>query len=160
MIRFSLILLLFPFISFSQTNIRAEKNCGCDSSNYYLSHVYNKERLKILDKCITVYGYVKDIRNEKDGDLHMLLEVDGKYEYLLKDKNYEKQDGCLVIEPIYVKKVTQLNAIGSKKNYINKFVVPKKGDYIRVCGVYVLDKKHGGHSEIHPVTSLTIINKK
>ncbi len=101
---------------------------------------------------------MKSVRDEKDGDVHIQLSVDGQYKNMLNDKNYSGQDACLVVELICAKKVTQPDAIEPCSGYYNNVVEPHVGDNITVTGSYVLDKQHGWN-EIHPVSSLSIISK-
>ena len=128
----------------------------CDASLW--NHVYHSYRLQVIKSCLTVTGTVDVVRNEKDGDEHILLHLDAGQENLLNNKNIEAQKGDLVLEPICAKAVTQEDAIGPCSGYLNNVQIPNAGDKVSVTGAYVLDKEHGW-MEIHPVTSITITGK-
>lgn len=125
----------------------------CDQDLWH--HIYNPDRLKIISCSLTATGIVEFVRQEKDGDKHILLRLDPGQEKLLNEKNYTSQHGDLVIEPIYVDRVTQTDAINESIGYINKLTMPRIGDHISVTGTHVLDRQHGWN-EIHPVSNITI----
>lgn len=119
-------------------------------------HVYNPQRFDIKSKSMTVTGKIVGKVQEADGDIHIRLKLDSCSNKLLNDKNYKRQDSCLVIEIIYVYSVKQQDAVDKSKGYVNKVYVPKKGEHVRVTGPYVLDKEHGWY-EIHPVSKVEVI---
>lgn len=126
----------------------------CDGSLW--AHVYHKDRLVVLDDCVTVTGRIILLRKEKDGDYHIQLKVDPKYRPLLNKVNRAKQGGNLVLEPVCALKVTQADAIGACRGYENTVTIPKKGDQVKVTGTYVKDTQHGWQ-ELHPLTDLTVL---
>ena len=67
------------------------------------------------------------------------------------------QFGDLVVEPICMNRVTQMDAISACQNFRQSIDIPAVGIMYQVTGSYVLDKQHGKWAEIHPVTSITKI---
>ena len=129
-------------------------NISCDSSLW--THVYNSYRLKVIEQCKSVTGYIVILRKEANGNYHILLRLDEGQGKLLNNGNYAKQKGCLVIEPICVNKVTQEDAIESCKDFVNNVYIPAKHEHVKVTGSYVLDNENGW-MEIHPVTKIEVI---
>ncbi len=97
-----------------------------------LKHVYHPNRLKVLQPIKTVKGTVVLVKPEPDGDYHVYL-----------------QDGT-ELEIICATKITQQDAIGPCKGYLNKVRIPKVGEKIAATGQYVYDLHHNQY-EIHPV---------
>ena len=128
---------------------------GCDPALW--NYVYHSNRFKVYEACKTVSGTIIGKHDNDDGDIHLQLRLNGNSS-LLNAKNISEQNGCLVLEIICAKKVTQADAIGPCSGYYNNVTVPGIGDNISVSGSYVLDTNHGWN-EIHPVSSLTIISK-
>lgn len=124
-----------------------ESACNADLWN----HVYNPQRLTIINPCIAVEGTIRLIRTEKDGDLHIQLIPDSQYANLINNVNIEKQNSSLVLEPICVKTVSQEDAIAACTNFTYPIDLPKIGEHVTVIGSYVLDTAHGWN-EIHPVS--------
>lgn len=131
-------------------------NSSCDAELW--NHVYNPERLKVMNDCVTITGTVLSVRHEADGDDHIQLKPDVAFLYMLNDKNYSGQAGCLVVEIICINKVTQADASNACVNYTTYINEPHAGDKVSVTGSYVLDIHHGWN-EIHPVSELTITGK-
>lgn len=131
-----------------------QKQYPCDSTLW--QYIYHSERLIVKEECKTVTGYIVSKKKEPDGDVHIKLRLDPGQNNLLNDRNIMKEDSCLVIEPICAGMVTQPDAIGGCKGYINQLIIPTKGEHVRVTGSYVLDTKHGWF-EIHPITKIEII---
>lgn len=133
---------------------RAASNCS-DPANIS-SHVYNPDRLQLVNTCITATGTVDAVRPEADGDYHVLLHLDSAYSNLTNAANDQYQNGDLVVEIICALPITQPDAESACANYANHITVPAMGQHIIVSGPYVLDSGHSGWAEIHPVYSLTI----
>jgi len=131
-----------------------QKASDCDENLW--NHVYHPQRLQILERCKTVTGTIDHIKPEPDGDLHIRLRLDPQYGGMLNEKNMTVQHGCLVIEPVCVKEITQQDAIDACMGFNSTVRIPKKGDHVRVTGAYILDKPHGW-TELHPVTSIEVI---
>ena len=143
--------------SFSTSILSSVANfeSGCDPALW--NYVYHSYRFKVYEACKTVSGTIIGKHDNDDGDIHLQLRLTGNSN-LLNSKNLTEQNGCLVLEIICAKKVTQADAIGPCSGYYNNVPVPGIGDNISVTGSYVLDTNHGWN-EIHPVSSLTIISK-
>jgi hypothetical protein len=117
-----------------------------------------KDRLQIIQDCITVTGTIKNAKVEPDGDFHITVEVDPEFKQLLNDKNTSGQHGFLVVEPVCSNRVKQPDTL--KEGVCNGFsqsIYQKnmKGKHVRITGAYVTDMEHGWN-EIHPVTSIAL----
>jgi len=125
----------------------------CDPAIW--KHVYNPARLKVINNCITVSGVIKESHAESDGDQHLLLKPDVSQQILLKKKNIQKKDGCLVIEAVCINNITEAKVGNACKGYVNHVQIPKVGDHVKVTGSYVLDS-HNGWAEIHPISKIVV----
>jgi hypothetical protein len=127
---------------------------GCNATLW--THVYNPQRLVVVDNCIAVTGSIHHVKKEADGDDHIQLTVDAEFAALLNDQNKLAQANSLILEPICQNAVTQTDAIASCKDIHPTVVVPATGTHVKVVGSYVYDSEKPGHGwmEIHPVTSL------
>lgn len=103
--------------------------------------------------CIRVAGTVAAVRNEADGDLHILLDLDAPYRSLLRPSNQGEELGDLVVEPVCVRAVTQADAIDVCAADPDPFPgpFPAIGQHIWMEGRYVLDLEHSGWAELHPL---------
>lgn len=124
----------------------------CDQSLW--NYVYNPQRLQIVDPCKTVSGITESKRVEADGDYHIRLKLDPQFANLVNAANVKSQFGDLVLEPICMNIITQLDVISSCQNFHQNIYIPPVGTHVQVTGSYVLDKEHGKWAEIHPVTSI------
>jgi hypothetical protein len=124
----------------------------CDQSLW--NHVYNPSRLQVVEPCKTVSGIIESKRVEADGDYHIRLKLDPEFANLVNAANVKGQFGDLVLEPICMNRVTQLDAISACQNFHQNIDIPAIGSHVQVTGSYVLDKEHGKWAEIHPVTSI------
>lgn len=127
----------------------------CDQSLW--NRIYNPQRLQVVESCKTVTGIIESKRVEADGDYHIRLKLDPQYANLINQANVNGQLGDLVVEPICMNRVTQLDAISACQNFRQSIDIPPVGSHVQVTGSYVLDKEHGSWAEIHPVTSITKI---
>ncbi|MBI3500316.1 MAG: hypothetical protein HY063_00830 [Bacteroidetes bacterium] len=159
---FLLILIFFFIFSFSSCfdsckspqEISSTDNSGsCDTSLW--KYVYNRDRLQLIKKCLTVSGTIEEIRKEKDGDDHILLKLDAGQDSLLTDKNKEKQNGDLVIEVVCLNTIKQEDAVNACKDCPVVQVWPRSS-HVKVRGSYVIDRHHGW-AEIHPVSKMELI---
>jgi hypothetical protein len=147
----------------SQTNLKNDEakeyrnpnppasSSDCDPNKW--KHVYDPERLEVLDKCKVVTGVITERNADPDGDEHMLLKLDAGQKHLLTKKNKTKKEGCLVIEAVCVNNITRKRAMGICNGYANDVWLPKVGDHVKVTGSYVLDSNNGW-TEIHPITKI------
>lgn len=136
----------------TNTNENTISTESCNKSLW--DHVYNPQRLKIIDSCKTVTGVIDNIRVEKDGDYHIRLHLDPEFTDLINDANVNQQHGDLVLEPICENTVEQEDAIDSCSNFSYPVDILPVVTHVKVIGSYVLDLQHDGWAEIHPVTSI------
>ena len=139
---------------------------SCDASIW--NHVYHgtfataKDRLTVINSCITVTGTVEAALREADGDRHIRLRVDAKYKKLLNARNMLGEKGFLVVEPVCELTVTQPDTLqeGVCQNFHpNLYRTSMHGKHVSVTGAYIEDQSpNHGWREIHPVTSITVIN--
>jgi hypothetical protein len=134
-----------------QQNVNEKIPGDCDSTLW--KYVYDNQRLKVLDKCKVVTGIIEETNADPDGDQHMLLKLDKGQQALLTKKNNTKKGGDLVIEAVCINNISRKRAKGACKGYVNKVLLPKKGDHVKVAGSYVIDL-HNGWAEIHPISSI------
>lgn len=117
------------------------------------AYVYHPDRLEILAACIRVTGTIAAVRNEADGDLHILLDVDSQFRDLLRPSNEGVELGDLVVEPVCIERVTQADAEAICASDPDPLAGPYPSVGVRVWmeGRYVLDLQHGGWAELHPL---------
>jgi hypothetical protein len=126
----------------------------CDATLW--RHIYHPSRLHVIDACRTVTGTVTAVRQEADGDLHILLRPVRAERHLLDAANNSQENGDLVLEPICVGAVEQADAVDACSGFSHPVATVSPGERIIVTGSYVLDADHGW-MEIHPITSITIL---
>jgi hypothetical protein len=113
--------------------------------------VYDPQRLRVLDTCVTVTGTIVGIMPTKgpatDNDYIIEIKVDPQYQYLLSIGSYWFKNGYLHVEIIpkdQSKVLSNLNLdIGTR---------------VKITGVWVLDTDHGWWSELHPVWKIEVIS--
>ena len=129
-----------------------------------LTNVYHRDRLEIINPCMTVSGVVVSSRTEQDGDSHIDIRLDTPFANLVNDRNRALQEGYLVIEIIPADKAgcslgqPPRPAVGTYDFGICTGAAvkpPRKGQHVDVTGPYVLDHHHGW-MEIHPVWSIAV----
>ncbi len=127
----------------------------CDDSLW--DHVYHPQRLKVVEKCKSVTGVVKNFVREADGDYHIRLDVDDRS--LVNQANQEGQHGYLVLEPICQDSPTQRDAEEPCQGYKGPWIDASGyvGKHVEVTGSYVSDLDHDGWMEIHPVSSISVL---
>jgi hypothetical protein len=128
------------------------KPAACPSTDQN-QYVYNPSRLSVQAACIRVTGVVQAVRKEADGDFHILLALDPKYGYLLTPANQGEELGDLVVEPVCVRTVTQLDAEAICASDPDPLPAPYPvvGERVWMEGRYVFDLDHGGWAELHPL---------
>ena len=116
--------------------------------------------------CISVTGTVVDatngkqadgVRHESDGDTHGWLKVDAGEEGLLDAGNMSDEGGNLVFEVICKYSVKQADAKAACQGFTNQVNLPPIGSHVRIIGTYVQDTFHPQWMEIHPVTTITVV---
>ena len=145
---------------------------SCDATLW--QHVYNPQRL-VAKGCISVTGTIVDatkgkrrdgLRHEGDGDTHGSLKVDPEFALLLNDGNRSNEGGNLVFEVICQFRVTQKDAMAAcsesgkdsrGKRFKSAVKIPPPGTRVRITGTYVQDQEHAKWMEIHPVTSIEVL---
>jgi hypothetical protein len=136
----------YPYHPSSWTNTQWQQTKtgpNCRQGNV-LKDVYDPSRLRVLDTCLTIRGrVVSEITVSSDGDTTFELEPDPRYTYMLSIGSIILRKGNIHIEIVPADKDT--------------VVIPEKGDYIEVTGVWVVDTDHGSYSEIHPAWKIVIL---
>lgn len=116
------------------------------------SYVYHAARLIVKARCLRVSGVIDAIRQEADGDLHILLRLDSAYRRFLTAANQGEELGDLVVESICVQPVSQADAIVSCAADPDPLKsLPQAGMRVWMEGRYVLDGDHGDWAELHPL---------
>lgn len=135
----------------------------CDPTLW--SHVYAgdsrkfaspRDRLQVIEECVTVNGTIEFARPEPDGDYHIGLRLDPEFSSMTNDRNTAEQHGDLVLEPVCENPVTQPDTIeeGACTDFHQDIFSPDMvGEHVAVTGAYVTDMEHGWR-EIHPVTDI------
>lgn len=165
--------LLTSVMSPAQRKMKTIVIGGCDESLW--NHVYNPDRLKIMQRCVTVTGTIVDatatrktpnkdgLRHEADGDAHGWLKLDPGQDKFVNDGNRTTEGGNLVYEPVCMFKVKQKDAVSACAGYKSNVKVPPVGTRVRMTGSWVQDMEkapgHAQHFEIHPVTSIVPVKK-
>ena len=116
-------------------------------------YVYNPYRLAVEAACIRVTGVVQAVRQEADGDFHILVALDPAFRHLLTPANQGVELGDLVVEPICVRSVTQTDAIAICASDPDPLPPPYPvvGEQVWMEGRYVFDLDHSGWAELHPL---------
>jgi hypothetical protein len=124
-------------------------SCAVTDQDHY---VYHADRLRVVQPCLHVSGVVDAVRDEADGDKHILLHLDPQYQQLLQPANQNEQ-GDLVVEPICVGQVTQQDAVDACASDPDPYAAPLPvvGAHVWMEGRYVYDLDHGGWAELHPL---------
>lgn len=137
---------------------------NCDESLW--RHVYKPERLKVIQKCVAMTGTIVDatagkrrdgLRHEADGDTHGWLKPDPGFETLLLPGNKRSEGGNLVFEAVCQFPVKQQDAVEACRGYRSMVVIPPVGSHVRIVGTLVQDQNHDKWAEIHPVSSIEVI---
>jgi len=117
-------------------------------------HVYEKDRLKVIEACTAVEGRVLSVHEAEDGDLHIALDPTDKSVLNLLNATHTRR--TLVVEVIchHPSKGESQAACG---DYHSTVTVPKAGDEVRVTGAYVTDRDNGWN-EVHPVSSIEVLH--
>jgi len=122
---------------------------NCDAEVW--KHVYEKDRLRVLQVCTAVDGRVASVHRNSDGDLHIALDPEDKS--VLSLINLLHARGQLVVEVICEHPATHADAQAACGTFHSTVAVPNIGDRVRVTGAYVTDRDNGWN-EIHPVARI------
>ncbi len=142
-----------PLVTAELISLPQKDNAACNPAAW--KHVYNPRRLHVLDKCITVSGKILESNFEKDGDLHLLLQLDPGQQALLAEKNISFQKSCMVVEIICASTPRKKWAQDECSSYASKIYIPAVNEHVFVTGSRVVDK-HNGWVEIHPVFKIEL----
>src|SRR5215471_1231996 len=128
---------------------------ACDADLW--KHVYQPERLRVIEACTAVEGRVVSMHRVSDGDLHIGL--DPEHKSVLNLINVMHAQGQLVVEVI-----CDHDPIGSGSDataacgdFHPQVTTPNVGDRVRVIGTYVTERDNGWN-EVHPVTRIEILH--
>ena len=122
----------------------------CDATLW--DHVYDKERLEIIEPCTAVEGRVVSVHQTgSDGDAEILLEPATKSALNLLNVIHNR--GQLVTEIVCHHAPRREAAKPACANYRPEIMLPQAGDRVRITGSYVTDRDYGWR-EIHPVTRI------
>ena len=125
---------------------------SCDASLW--QHVYEKDRLHVIEVCTAVEGRVVSVHQAEDGDLHIALDPDDKS--VLNLLNATHTGRTLVVELICHHPSSGESAAACG-DYHSAVTIPQAGDKVRVTGAYVTDRDNGWN-EVHPVPSIDILH--
>jgi hypothetical protein len=121
----------------------------------------------IVGNCITVSGKVTWTHYmNSDGDANFNIKLDKKFNSLLTPANNSKKlKGTLHIEVVCQGKNSSKDPVKINQCKIPKYdgpnfkkVLPKVGSRVQVTGIYVIDVREGGHSELHPAYQIQRIS--
>ena len=123
--------------------------CAPTDQDQYL---YRPERLEVRAACLYVTGVVDIVRGDPDGDVHIRLNLDKRYEQYLTEAN-DDEYGDLVVKLVCYHKVTQAEAIDICASDPDPYrdELPEVGQHIWMEGRYVLNNEQGGWAELHPL---------
>lgn len=119
------------------------------------NHVYEKERLRIIEPCTSAEGKVVSLQRASDGDLHIGLDPEQKS--MLNVMNVIHGHRELVVEIICEHSPTRDEAKQACAGFRSQVKIPQIGDHVRVTGSYVTDSDLGWR-EIHPVTKIEVFH--
>jgi len=125
----------------------------CDVSLW--QHVYERERLQVIEECTAVEGRVVKLHEAEDGDLHIALDPDDKSVLNLLNAVHAK--GTLVVEVVCRHSATGSTEQAACRDYQSTVLIPRAGDRVRVTGAYVTDRDNGWR-EIHPVSQIEVLH--
>lgn len=147
-------LIAFAKIHYSGTAPVSLPAASCDSDLW--KHVYEPERLKVIEPCTEVEGRVVSVRPADDGDLHIGLDPDRKS--VLNLINVMHAGRRLVVEIVCDHPPDEKAPVSSCAGYTSAIAAPHVGDRVRITGAYVTERDNGWN-EIHPVMRIEILGK-
>ena len=129
----------------------AVQNCNAE----LWKHVYEPQRLRVIEACTAVDGQVVSVYRAADGDLHIGLDPDRTS--VLNFANALHADGYLIVEVICEHTPADDDPKSACAGFVPQVPAPKTGDRIRVTGAYVTDREYGWN-EVHPVTRIETLH--
>ena len=124
-------------------------------------YVYDPTRLKVVQACIRVTGYVDGMWVAPDGDTNMLLRLDPPYRNLLTPGNAEGDErGDLGVEAVctYSPMDPIVMALCASDQDPYAQPAPRLGEHVWMEGRYILDLNHASHAELHPLYRMGTIS--
>ena len=118
-------------------------------------HVYQPERLRVIEACTAVEGRVVSVHRAGDGDLHIGLDPEQKSTLNLVNLMHAQRH--LIVEALCDHPSADSKATAACTGLASQITAPRVGDRIRVTGAYVTDRDNGWN-EIHPVTRIEILH--
>lgn len=152
-----IVLLIAAFVAFAfryrgKAPVRlAASECNAD----LWKHVYQPERLKVIEPCTAVEGLVSTVHRAADGDLHIGLDPDKKS--VLNLINVMHAQRTLIVEVVCDHSSTKSEPAATCQGFTSTVTAPNVGARIRVTGAYVTDRDNGWN-EIHPVTRIEVLH--
>lgn len=128
----------------------AASECNAD----LWKHVYQPERLKVIEACTAVEGRVVSVHRAADGDLHIGLDPDHKS--VLNFINAMHAQRRLIVESVCDHAASATKPETVCAGFTSQITVPKVGDRVRITGAYVTDTDNGWN-EIHPATRIDVL---
>lgn len=127
---------------------------SCDPDLW--KHVYEKDRLRVVQECTAVEGRVVSLHRASDGDLDIALDPENKSVLNLINVMHARRK--LVVEIIcdHTPKNAESDAQVACRDFHPQITIPNVGDRVRVTGAYVTDRDLGWN-EVHPVTRIEIL---
>jgi len=128
----------------------AAENCDAD----LWKHVYQPERLRVIEACTAVEGSVVSLHQAKHGDLHIGLDPEQKSTLNLTNVMHAQRH--LIVEVVCDHPAVNQKAASACAGFTSPITAPRIGDRVRITGAYVTDRDDGWN-EIHPVTRIEIL---
>jgi hypothetical protein len=125
---------------------------NCDAGLW--QHVYEKDRLQVVEPCTAVVGKVVSLHPSSDGDLHISLDPDDSSVLNLVNVVHGRRK--LVVEVICEHPPSDAEAQSACSDFRSSVTIPGVGDRVRITGAYVTDHDNGWR-EIHPVTRIEVL---
>jgi hypothetical protein len=141
-------------VSRRYTGKAAVKLPAADCNADLWKHVYEPERLRVIEACTAVEGRVVSVHQAQDGDLHIGLDPDQKSVLNLLNVIHARRN--LIVEAVCDHPTTSSEPRTACAGFTSPIMVPKIGDRIRATGSYVTDRENGWN-EIHPVSKIEIL---
>jgi hypothetical protein len=149
-----LLIAAFIFVTFRYRGRAPVKLAAAQCDAGLWKHVYQPERLKVIEACTAVEGWAVTVHRAADGDLHIGLDPDQKS--VLNLINVMHAQSELIVEAVCDHPTTKKEPAAVCQGFTSTVKVPAVGDHLRVIGAYVTDTENGWN-EIHPVTRIEVL---